>query len=93
MSGPTLFVGEGNFSFSSALCKLSPENKITATCLQRQEDVRHEGAAANIQIIRDSGMLIQMIYNSSYVEKNKNGSFTLCSVRFDVPQGELSFSG
>uniref|UniRef100_A0A8C5FQJ8 Ferredoxin-fold anticodon binding domain containing 1 n=1 Tax=Gadus morhua TaxID=8049 RepID=A0A8C5FQJ8_GADMO len=55
MSGHTLFVGEGNFSFSSALSKLSPENKITATCLQRQEDVKHEGAAANIQMIRDSG--------------------------------------
>ncbi|CAL8364662.1 unnamed protein product [Lota lota] len=55
MSGHILFVGEGNFSFSSALCKLSPENKITATCLQRQEDVKLEGAAANIQIIRDSG--------------------------------------
>ncbi|CAL8279122.1 unnamed protein product [Arctogadus glacialis] len=55
MSGHTLFVGEGNFSFSSALSKLSPENKITATCLQQQEDVKHEGAAANIQMIRDSG--------------------------------------
>jgi hypothetical protein len=67
MSGHTLFVGEGNFSFSSALSKLSPENKITATCLQRQEDVKHEGAAANIQMIRDSGMLIKMIYTSIYV--------------------------
>ncbi|KAJ3589195.1 hypothetical protein NHX12_010042 [Muraenolepis orangiensis] len=55
MSGPILLVGEGNFSFSAALCQLSQETKLTATCLQRQEDIKHEGAATNIQIIRDSG--------------------------------------
>ena len=65
MSAHTLLVGEGNFSFSSALCKLSPENKITATSLQLQEDVTQEGAADNLQTIRAAGMIIKMIHNSS----------------------------
>ncbi|XP_032432169.1 ferredoxin-fold anticodon-binding domain-containing protein 1 isoform X1 [Xiphophorus hellerii] len=53
-----LLVGEGNFSFSSSVCKLDSESgsNITATCLQRQEEaLRHDGAAANIQTIEDSG--------------------------------------
>ncbi|XP_027888004.1 ferredoxin-fold anticodon-binding domain-containing protein 1 isoform X2 [Xiphophorus couchianus] len=53
-----LLVGEGNFSFSSSVCKLDSESgsNITATCLQHQEEaLRHDGAAANIQTIEDSG--------------------------------------
>ncbi|XP_045896461.1 ferredoxin-fold anticodon-binding domain-containing protein 1 [Micropterus dolomieu] len=53
-----LLVGEGNFSFSASVSQLHSETEtsITATCLQRQEEaLRHEGAASNIQIIKDSG--------------------------------------
>ncbi|XP_029924281.1 ferredoxin-fold anticodon-binding domain-containing protein 1 [Myripristis murdjan] len=60
MSAPRaiLLVGEGNFSFSASVSQSSsePESRITATCLQSEEEaLRHEGAAANIQIIKDSG--------------------------------------
>ncbi|XP_047463238.1 ferredoxin-fold anticodon-binding domain-containing protein 1 [Mugil cephalus] len=49
-----LLVGEGNFSFSA--CASQPDCIITATCLQSQEEaLRHEGAANNIQTIKDSG--------------------------------------
>lgn len=65
MCGPVLLVGEGNFSFSAALCRLSPQSHVTATCLQPQEDLRHEGAVTHIQTIRALGMLIHMMY--SYV--------------------------
>ncbi|XP_038129949.1 ferredoxin-fold anticodon-binding domain-containing protein 1 [Cyprinodon tularosa] len=57
-SRSVLLVGEGNFSFSSSVCKLDSESgsSITATCLQHQEEaLRHEGAATNIQTIQDSG--------------------------------------
>ncbi|XP_007556648.1 alpha-1,2-mannosyltransferase ALG9 isoform X2 [Poecilia formosa] len=57
-SRSVLLVGEGNFSFSSSVCKLDSESgsNITATCLQHQEEaLRHDGAAANIQTIKDSG--------------------------------------
>ncbi|XP_041656513.1 ferredoxin-fold anticodon-binding domain-containing protein 1 [Cheilinus undulatus] len=53
-----LLVGEGNFSFSASVSQLysKSETSVTATCLQRQEEaLRHEGAATNIQIIKDSG--------------------------------------
>ncbi|XP_028277565.1 ferredoxin-fold anticodon-binding domain-containing protein 1 isoform X2 [Parambassis ranga] len=53
-----LLVGEGNFSFSASACQLYSESgtSITATCLQHQEEaLRHEGAASNIQIIKDAG--------------------------------------
>ncbi|XP_070774012.1 ferredoxin-fold anticodon-binding domain-containing protein 1 [Enoplosus armatus] len=53
-----LLVGEGNFSFSASESQLysETETSITATCLQRQKEaLRHEGAASNIQIIKDSG--------------------------------------
>ncbi|XP_044078238.1 ferredoxin-fold anticodon-binding domain-containing protein 1 [Siniperca chuatsi] len=53
-----LLVGEGNFSFSASVTQLNSETEtsITATCLQRQEEaLRHEGAASNIQIIKESG--------------------------------------
>nr|XP_020453999.1 ferredoxin-fold anticodon-binding domain-containing protein 1 [Monopterus albus] len=53
-----LLVGEGNFSFSAAVSQLHAEQEtsITATCLQQQDEaLRHEGAAINIQIIKDSG--------------------------------------
>ncbi|XP_056141487.1 ferredoxin-fold anticodon-binding domain-containing protein 1 [Lampris incognitus] len=54
-----LLVGEGNFSFSAALCQLYPDSSITATCLQCQEEVlRHEGAATNTEIIRSSGGVV-----------------------------------
>lgn len=51
-------VGEGNFSFSASACQFysGSETTVTATCLQHQEEaLRHEGAADNIQIIKDSG--------------------------------------
>lgn len=53
-----LLVGEGNFSFSASVSQLhcETETSITATCLQHQEEaLRHEGAANNIKIIKDSG--------------------------------------
>lgn len=53
-----LLVGEGNFSFSASLSRFysETETSITASCLQPQEEaLRHEGAAHNVQIIRDSG--------------------------------------
>ncbi|XP_076605844.1 ferredoxin-fold anticodon-binding domain-containing protein 1 [Chaetodon auriga] len=53
-----LLVGEGNFSFSACVSQFysETETSITATCFQHQEEaLRHEGAATNIQIIKDSG--------------------------------------
>ncbi|KAM9348581.1 ferredoxin-fold anticodon-binding domain-containing protein 1 [Symphorus nematophorus] len=53
-----LLVGEGNFSFSASVSQSlsATESSVTATCLQHQEEaLRHEGAASNIQIIKDSG--------------------------------------
>ncbi|XP_034405618.1 ferredoxin-fold anticodon-binding domain-containing protein 1 isoform X2 [Cyclopterus lumpus] len=53
-----LLVGEGNFSFSASVSQLYLESEtcITATCLQHQEEaLRHQGAADNIKMIRDSG--------------------------------------
>ncbi|XP_070699782.1 ferredoxin-fold anticodon-binding domain-containing protein 1 [Pempheris klunzingeri] len=53
-----LLVGEGNFSFSASVSRIhcETETSITATCLQHQEEaLRQEGAATNIQIIKDSG--------------------------------------
>lgn len=53
-----LLVGEGNFSFSAYLCQSMSGSmtSVTATCLQRQDEaLRHEGAATNIQTIRESG--------------------------------------
>ncbi|XP_060910840.1 ferredoxin-fold anticodon-binding domain-containing protein 1 [Labrus mixtus] len=56
-SRSVLLVGEGNFSFSASVSQLYRETEsVTATCLQRREEaLRHEGAAANIQMIKDSG--------------------------------------
>ncbi|CAJ1063972.1 ferredoxin-fold anticodon-binding domain-containing protein 1 [Xyrichtys novacula] len=56
-SRTVLLVGEGNFSFSASVSQFSDtETSVTATCLQRQDEaLRHEGAATNIQIIKDSG--------------------------------------
>ncbi|XP_022618175.1 ferredoxin-fold anticodon-binding domain-containing protein 1 isoform X1 [Seriola dumerili] len=53
-----LLVGEGNFSFSASMSQTyaETETNITATCLQHQDEaLRHEGAASNIEIIKDSG--------------------------------------
>ncbi|XP_029957091.1 ferredoxin-fold anticodon-binding domain-containing protein 1 [Salarias fasciatus] len=53
-----LLVGEGNFSFSACASQRYSESQtsITATCLQHQEEaLRHDGAATNIQTIKDSG--------------------------------------
>lgn len=51
-----LLVGEGNFSFSAALCRLPSEVSVTATCLQPLEEaLRQEGAFNNMQTIKDSG--------------------------------------
>ncbi|XP_028322876.1 ferredoxin-fold anticodon-binding domain-containing protein 1 [Gouania willdenowi] len=61
-SRSVLFVGEGNFSFSASSASAGrrysdcESSIITATCLQPHEQaLRHEGAAANIQSIKDSG--------------------------------------
>ncbi|XP_077596897.1 ferredoxin-fold anticodon-binding domain-containing protein 1 [Stigmatopora nigra] len=55
-SQSVLLVGEGNFSFSAALCHFSPEVNVTATCLQPQEEaMRQECAFNNTQSIKDSG--------------------------------------
>lgn len=59
LPGSILLVGEGNFSFSASLSQQHNETatRVTATCLQREEEaLRHEGAAENIQIINSSGM-------------------------------------
>lgn len=56
-----LLVGEGNFSFSASVSQQysETETNITATCLQHQEEaLRHEGAANNIKIIKDSGGVV-----------------------------------
>ncbi|KAG7266707.1 hypothetical protein CRUP_037274 [Coryphaenoides rupestris] len=50
-----LLEGQSSNEAMRALCQLSPESHITATCLQPQEDLRHEGAVTHIQTIRDSG--------------------------------------
>ncbi|XP_040906790.1 ferredoxin-fold anticodon-binding domain-containing protein 1 [Toxotes jaculatrix] len=53
-----LLVGEGNFSFSASMSQryAETETSITATCLQPQDEaLRHEGAASNVQIIKDTG--------------------------------------
>ncbi|XP_077361200.1 ferredoxin-fold anticodon-binding domain-containing protein 1 [Festucalex cinctus] len=58
MSSPLsiLLVGEGNFSFSAALCRSPSAVSVTATCLQQQEEaLRQEGAFNNVQTIKDSG--------------------------------------
>lgn len=58
LSRSILLVGEGNFSFSASLSQAHSEtgSSVTATCLQCQEEaLRHEGAADNIQIIKNSG--------------------------------------
>ncbi|XP_061659274.1 ferredoxin-fold anticodon-binding domain-containing protein 1 [Syngnathoides biaculeatus] len=61
-----LLVGEGNFSFSAVLCRLSSEVKVTATCLQPQEEaLRQEGAFENIQSIKDSGGCVLFEINST----------------------------
>lgn len=59
LPGSILLVGEGNFSFSASLSQQLNETatRVTATCLQSEEEaLRHEGAAENIQIINSSGM-------------------------------------
>ncbi|TWW74707.1 Ferredoxin-fold anticodon-binding domain-containing protein 1 [Takifugu flavidus] len=58
LPGSILLVGEGNFSFSASLSQQHNETatRVTATCLQSEEEaLRHEGAAENIQIINSSG--------------------------------------
>ncbi|XP_077402326.1 ferredoxin-fold anticodon-binding domain-containing protein 1 isoform X2 [Vanacampus margaritifer] len=59
MSSPMsmLLVGEGNFSFSAALCRSPSAVSVTATCLQQQQEeaLRQEGALNNMQTIKDSG--------------------------------------
>ncbi|XP_018610708.2 ferredoxin-fold anticodon-binding domain-containing protein 1 [Scleropages formosus] len=52
-----LLVGEGNFSFSAALCQASLGGaKVTATCFLTQEAaLRQDGAADNIRRLQDCG--------------------------------------
>uniref|UniRef100_A0A8C6WEF4 Ferredoxin-fold anticodon binding domain containing 1 n=1 Tax=Neogobius melanostomus TaxID=47308 RepID=A0A8C6WEF4_9GOBI len=53
-----LLIGEGNFSFSASISQSmsGSDTSVIATCLQREDEaLRHEGAATNIQTIRDTG--------------------------------------
>ncbi|XP_036381131.1 ferredoxin-fold anticodon-binding domain-containing protein 1 [Megalops cyprinoides] len=52
-----LLVGEGNFSFSSAVCQAAADSaRVTATCLQSEEAARQQDSAEeNIQSLRDCG--------------------------------------
>ncbi|KAK2879624.1 ferredoxin-fold anticodon-binding domain-containing protein 1 [Channa argus] len=53
-----LLVGEGNFSFSASVSQLyfETETSITATCVQSEDEaLRHEGAANNVQVVKDCG--------------------------------------
>ncbi|KAG7314518.1 hypothetical protein KOW79_021821 [Hemibagrus wyckioides] len=51
-----LLVGEGNFSFSVAVCESGDVESITASCLQpEQQALAQEHAAHNIQRLRDRG--------------------------------------
>lgn len=51
-----LLVGEGNFSFSVAVCESGDAESVTASCLQtEQQAVAQEQAAQNIQRLRDRG--------------------------------------
>lgn len=68
LPGSILLVGEGNFSFSASLSQQHNETatRVTATCLQSEEEaLRHEGAAENIQIINSSGMHACSIRNTA----------------------------
>ncbi|TSL34531.1 Ferredoxin-fold anticodon-binding domain-containing protein 1 [Bagarius yarrelli] len=61
MSGRSevLLVGEGNFSFSVAVCESGDVNSITASCFQsEQEALNQEHAARNIQRLRDQGCTV-----------------------------------
>ncbi|MCI4394603.1 hypothetical protein PGIGA_G00170550 [Pangasianodon gigas] len=54
-----LLVGEGNFSFSVAVCESGNVESITASCLQtEQQAVAQEHAAHNIQRLRDRGCTV-----------------------------------
>ncbi|XP_053473401.1 ferredoxin-fold anticodon-binding domain-containing protein 1 [Ictalurus furcatus] len=54
-----LLVGEGNFSFSVAVCESGEVASITASCLQtEQQAVAQEHAAHNIQRLRDRGCTV-----------------------------------
>nr|XP_023669355.1 ferredoxin-fold anticodon-binding domain-containing protein 1 isoform X1 [Paramormyrops kingsleyae] len=52
-----LLVGEGNFSFSAALCQAAGGSaKVTATCFQAEDVARlQDGAAENIRRLSESG--------------------------------------
>lgn len=52
-----LLVGEGNFSFSAALCQAAGDNvSVTATCLQSEEVARQQDRAEeNLQLLKDCG--------------------------------------
>ncbi|XP_030076605.1 ferredoxin-fold anticodon-binding domain-containing protein 1 [Microcaecilia unicolor] len=55
-----LLVGEGNFSFSAALCDSSnSDTHITATCYESEEDIRKQiFARTNIERLKDKGAAI-----------------------------------
>lgn len=56
-----LLVGEGNFSFSVAVCESGDVESITASCLQtEQQALAQEHAAHNIQRLRDRGETISI---------------------------------
>ncbi|KAG9351484.1 hypothetical protein JZ751_022734 [Albula glossodonta] len=52
-----LLVGEGNFSFSAALCQAAGNDaRVTATCLQSEEVARQQDCAdENLQRLKDCG--------------------------------------
>ncbi|KAK3527345.1 hypothetical protein QTP86_021941 [Hemibagrus guttatus] len=54
-----LLVGEGNFSFSVAVCESGDVESITASCVQtEQQALAQEHAAQNIQRLRDRGCTV-----------------------------------
>ncbi|KAG5843797.1 hypothetical protein ANANG_G00154720 [Anguilla anguilla] len=52
-----LLVGEGNFSFSAALCQTAEDRvRVTATCLQSEEVARRQDSAEeNLQRLKECG--------------------------------------
>ncbi|KAL4608662.1 ferredoxin-fold anticodon-binding domain-containing protein 1 [Arapaima gigas] len=66
-----LLVGEGNFSFSAALCQASLGSaKVTATCFLSQEAaLQQEEAADNVQRLRDCGAEVHFGVDSTCLQE------------------------
>lgn len=48
-----LLIGEGNFSFSVALCQLNLKINLIATCYE--SDISHESGKKNIEYLKRHG--------------------------------------